>query len=161
MNRNILKLNDDKTKLIVFKSKRNVNTFAEQNMQVGGTVVGISSKIKNLGVIFDQTLSMQAHVNTIAKNCFYYLKNHSHNTPFPLWGRVQDNCPYFCDFEVGLLYIWVTLLSSLASSKFACCLFCMLQQCYGMVYAMTVWRRRIMLVFSRVEWTHIFSRYFS
>ena len=38
-------------------------------------MVGISPKIKNLGVIFDQILSMQGHVNTIAKNCFYYLKN--------------------------------------------------------------------------------------
>ena len=73
--RNMLKLNDDKTEFIVFKSKHNVNTFAEQNVQVGGTRVGISSKIKNLGVTFDQTLSMQAHVNTIAKNCFYYLRN--------------------------------------------------------------------------------------
>ena len=59
-------LNDDKTEFIVFKSKHNVNTFAEQNVQVGGTKVGISSKIKNLWVTFDQTLSMQAHVNTIA-----------------------------------------------------------------------------------------------
>ena len=75
MSHNMLKLNDDKTEFIVFKSKHNVNTFAEQNVQVGGTRVGISSKIKNLGVTFDQTLSMQAHVNTIAKNCFYYLRN--------------------------------------------------------------------------------------
>ena len=31
-------------------------------------------KIKNIGVTFDQILSMQAHENTIAKNC-YYLRN--------------------------------------------------------------------------------------
>ena len=54
-----------------------VNTFAEQIVQVSGTgtMLGISSKINNLGLIFDQTLSMQAHVNTIDKNCFYYLGN--------------------------------------------------------------------------------------
>ena len=46
MSHNMLKLNDDKTEFIVFKSKHNVNTFAEQNVQVGGTRVGISSKIK-------------------------------------------------------------------------------------------------------------------
>ena len=37
MNYNMLKLNDDKTE---FKYKYTVNTFAEQNVQVGGTKVG-------------------------------------------------------------------------------------------------------------------------
>ena len=46
MNRNML--NDDKTEFIVFKSKLNVNTFAEQNVQVGCTQIRISSKINNL-----------------------------------------------------------------------------------------------------------------
>ena len=59
MNCNMLKLNDDKTEFIVFKSNRNGNTFAEQSVQISGTMVGIRSKIKNL----DQT-SIQAHVNT-------------------------------------------------------------------------------------------------
>ena len=44
MNRNML--NDDKTEFIVFKSK--LNTFAEQNVQVGCTQIRISSKINNL-----------------------------------------------------------------------------------------------------------------
>ena len=37
----MLKLNDDKTE---FKSRHNVNTFAEQNVQVDGTKVEISQK---------------------------------------------------------------------------------------------------------------------
>ena len=45
----MLKLNDDKTEFIVFKSKRNVNTFPEHNVQVGGTMVEISSKKIILG----------------------------------------------------------------------------------------------------------------
>ena len=47
-NRTTLKLND-KTMFIVFSSKCNVNTFAEQNVHAGGTLVGISWKINNLG----------------------------------------------------------------------------------------------------------------
>ena len=53
-----------KTEIIVLKFKFYFNTLAEQNIQVGGIKVEISSKIKNVGVTFDQTLSMQAHVNT-------------------------------------------------------------------------------------------------
>ena len=43
---------------------------AEQNVQVGGTEVDISSK-----VIFDQTFSMQSYLNAIARRCYYYLRN--------------------------------------------------------------------------------------
>ena len=39
----------------------------EQNVQVGGAKEGTRSKIKNLVVTFDQTLSTQAHLDTIAK----------------------------------------------------------------------------------------------
>ena len=49
MDRNMLKLNDDKTELIVFKS--NVNTFVEQNVQVNGREVGIISKVREWGNI--------------------------------------------------------------------------------------------------------------
>ena len=71
MNCKLLKLNDNKKELFVFKSKHNVNTFAEQNVQIR-TMVGIyNSKMENVRVIFDQTLSMQAHVNTITENCLY------------------------------------------------------------------------------------------
>ena len=32
----------------------------------------------------------------------------------------------------------------------------MLQQCYGIIYVMIVWRRRTLLLFSRVDWKLIF-----
>ena len=53
MERNMLKLNDDKTECIVLKSKHNTISFAGANVHVGGTVMGVSSRIT-----FNQTLSM-------------------------------------------------------------------------------------------------------
>ena len=47
---NMLKLSDNKTEFFVFKSKRNANTFAEHSVQVGGTEVDISLKVRNIGV---------------------------------------------------------------------------------------------------------------
>ena len=44
MERNMLKLNGDKTELIVFKSKRNLKTFAGESIQVGCIAVEISPK---------------------------------------------------------------------------------------------------------------------
>ena len=49
MERNILKLNDDKTEFIVFKSNRNVELFTRESIQVGCiTAVEISLKILEL-----------------------------------------------------------------------------------------------------------------
>ena len=50
----MLKLNDDKTEFIVFKFKYNTNSLAEANVQVGGTAVEVSLKIRNLGVTFNR-----------------------------------------------------------------------------------------------------------
>ena len=66
----MLKLNDDKTEFVVFKSKQNTSSFARSNVQVGGTAVEVSSKITHLVLTFNQSLSMQTHVNAIAKVCF-------------------------------------------------------------------------------------------
>ena len=57
--------------------------------------------LENLEVTFDQTLSMQEHVNTISKNCFYYLRKA--RILLMLSERMQGNCSHFCDFKTGLL----------------------------------------------------------
>ena len=46
------------------------NAFVEQSVQVDGTEVDIILKVRN-----NQTLSMQSHVNAIAKICFHFLRN--------------------------------------------------------------------------------------
>ena len=53
MNQNILKLNDDKTELIVFTSKYKQDFYNDLSITIGGTVVDCSSQVKDLGVIFD------------------------------------------------------------------------------------------------------------
>ena len=59
-----------KTEFIVFKSKCNVKTSAGERVQVGCNGVTISPKVKNLEVIFELSLPMQSHVNTVAKVCY-------------------------------------------------------------------------------------------
>ena len=53
MNQNMLKLNDDKTELIVFTSKYKQDLYNDLSIMVGDTVVDCSSQVKDLGVIFD------------------------------------------------------------------------------------------------------------
>ena len=54
MNQNMLKLNDDKTELIVFTSKYKQDLYNDLSITIGDTVVDCSSQVKDLGVIFDR-----------------------------------------------------------------------------------------------------------
>ena len=49
MNQNMLKLNDDKTELIVFTSKYKHNLYNDLSITIGDTVVDCSSQVKDLG----------------------------------------------------------------------------------------------------------------
>ena len=56
---NMLKLNQDKTELIVFALKHHVKEFSECCLAFDGTIVTNASFVKNLGIFFDRTLCMQ------------------------------------------------------------------------------------------------------
>ena len=49
MNQNMLKLNDDKTELIVFASKYKHDLYNDLSITIGDTVVDCSSQVKDLG----------------------------------------------------------------------------------------------------------------
>ena len=75
MNQNMLKLNDDKTELIVFASKYKQDVYNDLNIPIGDTVVDCSSQVKDLGVIFDRVLSLRQHVSYTSKTCRFHLRN--------------------------------------------------------------------------------------
>ena len=52
----LMKLNDDKTELIVFTSKYKQDLYNHLSITTGDTVVDCSSQVKDLGVIFDRVL---------------------------------------------------------------------------------------------------------
>ena len=68
MNQNMLKLNDDKTELIVFTSRYKQDLYNDLSITIGDTVVDCSSQIKDLEVIFDRVF-----IATSA--CFLYFKD--------------------------------------------------------------------------------------
>ena len=63
MNQNMLKLNDEKTELIVFTSGYKQDLYNDFSITIGDTVVDCSSQVKDLGVIFDRVLSLCQHVS--------------------------------------------------------------------------------------------------
>ena len=75
MNQNMLKLNDDKTELIVFTSTYKQDFYNDLSITIGDTVVDCSSQVKDLGIIFDRVLSLRQHVSYTSKTCRFHLRN--------------------------------------------------------------------------------------
>ena len=84
MNQNMLKLNDDKTELIVFTSKYEQGLYNDLSIAIGDTVVECSSQVKDLGVIFDRVLSLREHVSYISKTCRFHLRHISRKRKYIL-----------------------------------------------------------------------------
>jgi hypothetical protein len=74
MTTNFLKLNSDKTEVIVIsKSKSLSNEFS--SIHVGDAKIVPSSSVKNLGVFFDSAMSMETHINATCKRAFCEIRN--------------------------------------------------------------------------------------
>ena len=74
---NFLKLNDDKTEIMVLarnKKQCDENREAIVPVKIGDCVVEPKEYVRNLGVIFDSTLSLERHVNNVCKNAYYQIK---------------------------------------------------------------------------------------
>jgi len=76
MSANMLMLNEEKTELIIFNPKHQVGINEELRLQVGKNTVSVGSSVKNLGIYFDTSLTMERQVNAISKAaCYYQIRN--------------------------------------------------------------------------------------
>lgn len=75
MQKNMLKLNDSKTEFIIFGSPYFLKQLDSPSLNVGTSEIEPSSKVRNLGAIFDKHLSMEAFVLDKIKNSLFYLRN--------------------------------------------------------------------------------------
>ena len=82
MDLNELKLNHDKTEVMLIHSKyRPSPSF--QSLCVGDESVAASQSARSLGVIFDEHMSFHAHVSSICSSSFYHLRNLSRIRKYP------------------------------------------------------------------------------
>ena len=79
-----LKLNVNKTKVIIFGPKKTVHKTRKEfgKIKIGETELPLSESVKNLGVIFDQDLNFEAQLSAVIKSCNYSLYNLKSVKPF-------------------------------------------------------------------------------
>ena len=65
MIKNKLKINDSKTEFIILRSPLLKQNMSDLSVSVGDMQVSPSSKVRNLGVVFDQYLTFHYHISGI------------------------------------------------------------------------------------------------
>ena len=72
---NFLKLNNDKTEFLVITSPYNKRWMPDICLRIGEENIRPSTSVRNLGVIFDDEMSMSQQVISLMKNITFHLRN--------------------------------------------------------------------------------------
>ena len=76
MSANFLKLNSDKTEIIVFGTRQQLLKSSITSINVAGATVAIQNKpVRNLGVLFDSNLGMSDQVSSVIKSVSFQIRN--------------------------------------------------------------------------------------
>ena len=70
-----MKLNQDKTEIILFGSDFNIRKQPTATLRIGDHAILSQSEVCNLVAIFDSTLSMDKFVLNKCKNAMFYLRS--------------------------------------------------------------------------------------
>jgi hypothetical protein len=71
---NRLKLNPTKTEVIWLGSPQRLKHCPVGELQIAGVGIKPTTHVRDLGVMIDNDLSLQCHVNHITRTCFYHLR---------------------------------------------------------------------------------------
>ena len=74
MIKNKLKINDSTTEFIIFRSPLLKQNLSDLFVSVGDMQVSPSSKVRDLGVVFDQYLTVHDHISGICKSTHFHLR---------------------------------------------------------------------------------------
>ena len=74
MIKNKFKINDSKTEFIISQSPLLKQNLSDLSVSVGDMQVSPSSKVRDLGVIFDQYLTFHEHISGICKSTHFHLR---------------------------------------------------------------------------------------
>ena len=74
---NKLKPNGSKTELFLIASSKHAKSVShlDLKLEIGGSVISPSATVKNLGIIFDGSLSMKSHVSSLCRSINFHLRN--------------------------------------------------------------------------------------
>ena len=84
MNKNKLKLNEEKTELLVVGDRTRLSQVNKEPLTFGPNAVPFQTSAKYLGVHLDETLSMREQVTSLCRSSYFHLRKISSIRPY-LW----------------------------------------------------------------------------
>ena len=75
MRQNFLKLNDQKTEFLLFGSRQQLSKVCLPFITIGDSQITPSSQARNLGVIFDSTMTLKPHISNIVRVSSFHIRN--------------------------------------------------------------------------------------
>ena len=75
MRGNFLKLNDDKTEIMLFGSFHQLKKVTIDSISIGEVSINLSSMVRNLGILLDPSMSMVTHISSICSSAHFHLRN--------------------------------------------------------------------------------------
>ena len=78
MRTNMLKLNDDKTELIVLGTRQQLSKVGGVTITIGNYTIPAVSSAQNLGIHFDRELKWVVHINHLTSNLYHTLTKGAH-----------------------------------------------------------------------------------
>ena len=75
MIQNTLRLNQDKTEFFLIANRNVSAALSDISLKLGELSIQRSTSIKNLGVTFDDSLTMHSQINTICKSVNFHIRN--------------------------------------------------------------------------------------
>ena len=73
MIKKLIKNHDSKTEFIIFRSPHFKQNLSDLSISVGDSQVFPSSKVRDLGVVFDQYLTFHDHISGICRSTHFHL----------------------------------------------------------------------------------------
>ena len=74
MSANFLRLNDDKTEIMLLGSKSSVKKIGTISLCIGQNIIKSSSHAKNIGAIIDNTMNMHMQINNTCRSAWFQLR---------------------------------------------------------------------------------------
>ena len=75
MKENFLKLNDNKTKFVLFGSRQQLSKVHVPHITIGDSDISLAASARNLGVIFDSSMSLKNHVSNVVRSASFHIRN--------------------------------------------------------------------------------------
>ena len=91
---NSLKVNANKTQIIVFGNRQNLQNLplGEMTVTFRGVSLQPSTEVKILGIVFDSRLFWDQHISLLTRRCFGMLTGLVHLRHYPLKQCCQHSC---------------------------------------------------------------------